>query len=181
MLWRMNRPRLDADSVRDSLLAISGRLESTMGGPSVAHFTSKPGPQSTPVLNYEDFNWDTPGANRRSIYRLVWRAIADPFMDALDFPDMGMLAPVRGFSASALQSLALFNNEFVLHSSARFASRLEPMGNTMEERIHAAFQQALQRDPTATERADFSALAAQSGLPAACRVLFNCNEFLFVD
>ncbi len=75
LLWRMNRQRLDADTIRDTVLAVSGRLDLTMGGPAVAQFTSKPGPQSTPFLNYENFDWDSPAGSRRSIYRVVWRAI----------------------------------------------------------------------------------------------------------
>ena len=181
LLWRMNRPRLDADTFRDSVLMASGRLDLAMGGPSVALFTSKPGPQSTPVLNYENFDWDAPGASRRSIYRLVWRAIADPFMDALDFPDLGLLSPVRGFSASALQALALFNNGFILRSSEHFAGRLEAAGGPVEQQIQAAFGIAYQRPPSPEELGDFAALASQHGLAAVCRVLLNSNEFLFVD
>lgn len=179
LLWRMNRSRLDADSIRDSVLAISGHLDFAMGGPSISNFTSKPGPQTTPTLNYENFDWNTPGAARRSIYRVVWRGIADPFMDAIDFPDMGLLSPVRSFSASPLQSLALFNNEFVLHHCERFAARLESSGG-MEQRIAAAFRLVYQRDPSGEEAADFTALANKHGLPAALRVLFNSNEFLFL-
>ncbi len=180
LLWRMNRSRLDADSIRDSVLAISGHLDLAMGGPGIPHFTSKPGPQTTPTLNYENFDWNTPGAARRSIYRVVWRGIADPFMDAIDFPDLALLSPVRSFSASPLQSLALFNNEFVLHHCERFAARLEASGG-MEQRIAAAFRLVYQRDATAEEVADFTALANKHGLPAALRVLFNSNEFLFLN
>jgi len=181
LLWRMNRSRLDADSIRDSIFAISGKLDLTMGGPSIAHFTSKPGPQTTPILNYENFDWDSLGASRRSIYRLVWRAIADPFMDALDFPDMGLLSPVRGFSASALQSLALFNNEYLLKYCENFATRLDQQAKTPEAKIQTAFQLTYQRPASAGEVADFTTLAAQQGMPSVCRVLFNSNEFLFVD
>ena len=181
LLWRMNRSRLDADSIRDSIFAISGKLELAVGGPSVANFTSKPGPQTTPILNYENFDWDSPGASRRSIYRLVWRAIADPFMDALDFPDMGLLSPARGFSASALQSLALFNNEFLLKYCEHFAARLDQSGKSSEAKIQTAFLLTYQRRATAEEVADFTILASQQGLPAVCRVLFNSNEFLFLD
>ena len=181
LLWRMNRSRLDADSIRDSIFAISGKLDLTMGGPSVVHFTSKPGPQTTPILNYENFDWDSPGASRRSIYRLVWRAIADPFMDALDFPDMGLLSPVRGFSASALQSLALFNNEYLLKYCENFAARLDREAKSPEAKIQTAFLLTYQRNATAEEVSDFTILASQQGLPAACRVLFNSNEFLFLD
>ena len=180
LLWRMNRSRLDADSIRDSVLAISGRLDLAMGGPSIPHYTSKPGAQTTPTLNYENFDWNSPGAARRSIYRVVWRGIADPFMDAIDFPDMALLSPVRSFSASPLQSLALFNNEFVLHHCERFAARLGPFGG-MERRIAEAFRLVFQRDATADEIADFTALANTHGLPAALRVLFNSNEFLFLN
>jgi hypothetical protein len=152
-----------------------------MGGPAVAHFTSRPGPQSTPVLDYDAFDRDSPGASRRSIYRVVWRAIADPFMEALDFPDLGQLSPVRGFSASALQALTLFNNGFVLHYSEHFASRLEKAGSTPEDRIRAAFAICYQRPPAPEELAGAVALVDRYGLAAFCRVLFNSNEFLFVD
>lgn len=102
-------------------------------------------------------------------------------MDALDFPDMGLLAPARGFSASALQALAVFNNHFVLRCSEHFAARLEALAVPAGERIQAAFRLALQRPASAEEIAGFTALAAEHGLPAVCRVIFNSNEFLFVD
>ncbi len=184
LLWRWSRQRLDADTVRDSILAISGRLDLTMGGPGVELFTTSPGPQSTPVLNYASFDRASPAGRRRSIYRVVWRSIGDPFLDALDFPDMGLLSPVRGFSASALQSLALFNDEFVLRHCEFLAERVESMATTPEssgQRVRSAFRLALQRDPTADETDAFTVLATEHGLPAACRVLFNTNEFLFLD
>ena len=109
------------------------------------------------------------------------RAIADPFLDALDFPDMGLLSPVRGFSASALQSLALFNNEYLLKYCENFAARLDQQAKTPEAKIQTAFQLTYQRPASAEEVADFTTLAAQQGMPSVCRVLFNSNEFLFLD
>lgn len=181
LLWRMNRSRLDADTIRDSMLAVSGRLELTMGGPAVQHFTATPGPQSTPVLDYSKFDLDSPAAGRRAIYRLVWRAIADPFMDALDFPDMGMLTPVRSFSASPLQSLALFNNAFVLRQSEHFAARVEGMAADPAGRLRWIVRLAWQREPEAEEAALLGTLAQQHGLAAVCRAVFNSSEFLFID
>ena len=181
LLWRMNRTRLDADTFRDTVLAVSGRLDLTAGGPGVAHFKSSPGPQATPVLDYPAFDHDSPGASRRSIYRIVWRGIADPFMETLDFPDMGLLSPVRGFSASPLQSLALLNNEFVLRQSEHLAARLASPGADTAAQIRAAFRLTLLREPTPAELADFTNLAEKHSLPAACRVLLNSNEFLFVN
>ncbi len=181
LLWRMNRSRLDADTYRDTVLAVSGQLDPKAGGPGVGHFKTSPGPQSTPVVDYTAFDWDSPGASRRSIYRIVWRGIPDPFMDALDFPDMGLLSPVRGFSASPLQALALLNNEFVLHGSEKLAARLAVPGSGTGDQVRAAFHLVLLREPTADELADFSSVADQHSLAAVCRILLNSNEFLFVD
>lgn len=181
LLWRANRLRLDADSYRDAVMAVSGRLDLTMGGPGVRHFSSRPGPQSTPVLDYTNFDWSAPGVARRSIYRVVWRGIADPFMDALDFPDMGLLSPVRGFSASPLQSLALLNNPFGLYHAGALAARVTGSEPDRDRQVREMVRAVWLRAPTAEEAADFRALADAHGLPAVARLLFNSNEFLFVN
>jgi mono/diheme cytochrome c family protein len=173
LLWRMNRLRVDADSYRDFVLAAADRLDPALGGPSVRQFVTGPPVQLTPTLNYEAYDWAALPKHRRSIYRFVWRGVPDPFMDALDFPDLGMLAPARGFSASALQSLALYNNRFVLHFSGELGKQL----TTPEE----AVRRVLLREPTAEEKTNFIAFAQKNGLAALCRVLLNSNEFLFVD
>ena len=181
LLWRANRLRLDADSYRDAVMAISGRLDLSMGGPGVQHFSSRPGPQSTPVLDYTNFDWSRPGVARRSIYRVVWRGIADPFMDALDFPDMGLLSPTRGFSASPLQALALLNNPFVLSHADAFAGRVVATGADRHEQVRQMVRAVWLREPTADEAAAFRALAEAHGLAAVARLLFNSNEFMFVN
>lgn len=181
LFGRMPRQRLDADGYRDAVLAVSGRLDLTMGGPGVAHFSTSPGPQLTPVLDYNKFDWDSPGATRRSIYRVVWRGIPDPLMDALDFPDLGLLAPTRGFSASPLQSLVLLNNRFVLHHARHLAGRMQAAAPTLPEQIRFGVRLSWLREPTAAEQSAFQTLAEQHGLPAVARLLLNSNEFLFVD
>ena len=181
LLWRMNRRRLDAESYRDAVLQISGRLDLTMGGPGIQQFTQSPGQQATPKLDYNAFDWKSPAAARRSIYRVVWRGIADPFMESLDFPDLGQLSPQRGFSVSALQSLAVFNNDFVLHHSQVLAEQLTTKHPTVEEQVAQACRLIYLRDPSDDERVVLSAYARQHGLAALCRVLFNSNEFLFVE
>ena len=181
LLWRMNRSRLDADSFRDAVLAVSNRLDPTIGGPGIELFSKSPGPQATPKLDYLNFDWNSQGAGRRSIYRVVWRGIADPFMDVLDFPELGLPAPVRGFSASALQSLALFNNQFVLHHSDRLAERAASPNPDPAAQSRALFHHALQRDPSPEELSAFSSLISSHGPAAAARVLLNSNDFLFID
>jgi mono/diheme cytochrome c family protein len=180
-LWRQNRHRLDADAFRDFTLAVSGALDLRMGGPAVRHFAQAKGPQATPSLDYTGYDWSQPGAGRRSIYRFVWRGIADPLMEAMDFPDLGLLQPVRGFSASSLQSLALYNNDFILHHSAAMAKRVEAEAQTIEEQVNHAVELAWLREPTGRERRDFAAFARAHGLAAFCRLLLNSNEFLFVN
>ncbi|MDA1054440.1 MAG: PSD1 and planctomycete cytochrome C domain-containing protein [Planctomycetota bacterium] len=181
LLWRMNRRRLDAESVRDAVLQISGRIDLTMGGPGIQQFTQSQGAQLTPYLDYDAFDWNDPTAARRSIYRVVWRGIADPFMESLDFPDLGQLSPQRGFSVSALQSLTVFNNDFVLHHSQLLADKLTASHATVDEQVAQACRLIYLREPGEEEYPLLVAYTQQHGLAATCRVLFNSNEFLFVD
>jgi hypothetical protein len=152
-----------------------------MGGPGVAHFSSRPGAQLTPILDYSDFAWDSPGATRRSIYRVVWRGIPDPLLEPLDFPDLGLPAPTRGFSVSPLQALTLLNNRFVLHHAQHLARRAGADAATIAEQVRRVVVWIWQREPSAAECDQLTALANQHGLESVCRLLLNSNEFLFVD
>jgi len=181
LLWRQNRQRLDADAFRDLTLAASGALDLKMGGPAIQHFKQSKGPQNTPALDYATYDWSRPEAARRSIYRYVWRGIADPFMEALDFPDLGLLSPVRGFSASSLQALTLYNNNFVLYHCGVMARRAEAEAKTLDAQVNRVVALVWLREPTAEEHRDFTSFARTQGLPALCRLLLNSNEFLFVD
>jgi mono/diheme cytochrome c family protein len=180
LLWRMNRFRLDADSFRDSTLRLSGRLDLTMGGAGIEQFAKSPGPQSTPALDYTKFDWNSKPAARRSIYRVVWRGMPDPFMEALDFPDLALLTPQRSFSVSALQSLTLYNNDFVLCASGWLADRVKREAPA-EQRVRRAVEVCWQRAPTMTELDAFERYTESHSLEALCRVLLNSNEYLFVD
>jgi hypothetical protein len=181
LLWRQNSCRMDADTYRDFALSVSGKLDLTMGGPPVQQFKRSKGPQATPALDYSAYDWGSPGAGRRSIYRCVWRGIADPFMEALDFPDLGLLAPARGFSASSLQALTLYNNNFVLYQSGVFAKRAENEAATVEAQVTRAVQLAWLRAPKESELQDFTRFARANGLAAFCRLLLNSDEFLCIN
>jgi hypothetical protein len=180
-LWHANRQRLDAEAYRDVVLQLAGQLDLAMGGPPVMHFKLGPPVQSTPTLDYTAFNWNRPDVNRRSVYRLVYRNIADPFMTALDFPDAAQLAPVRGFSASPIQALALWNDAFVLTKCDAIARRLEDASADTCSRVNAAVLQILLRKPRPGETEELIKYADRHGLAALCRVLINTNEFLFVE
>src|SRR5262249_22865401 len=120
LLWRMNRARLDAECVRDAVLAVSGKLGRAVGGPSVKHVVQSPGIHVTPKVDYGAFNVDGPGAYRRSVYRFVFRTLPDPFMEALDCPDGSQFAPVRSNSVTALQALAMLNDRFMVRQCEHF-------------------------------------------------------------
>ena len=101
-------------------------------------------------------------------------------MEALDFPDLGLLTPRRESSSSALQALAMYNNKFVLHFSTELARDVESRMNAIDDRITAVTQRVLLRKPTSNEMLAFHEYVTKHGLAALCRVLFNSNEFLFV-
>jgi hypothetical protein len=180
-LWRMQRSRLDAECIRDCVLAISGRLDSRMGGPSDRQFDLKPGRHVTPIIDYGQFDLDSAKGQRRSVYRFLFRTLPDPFMEALDCPAGDQIMPTRTNSVTVQQSLALWNDAFMLRHAEHLAARLSREAPTTRERVSLAMRLALSREPTADELTKFTSYADQYGLPNFCRLLFNLNEFVFVD
>jgi hypothetical protein len=180
-LWRMNRSRLDAESVRDAILVTSGTLDERMGGPSDRHFILSPGIHVTPSVDYLKFDVDAPAARRRSVYRFVFRTLPDPFLEALDCPDASQFTPVRPASVTALQALALLNDRFTVRYAEHLASRLEREAPDLPARVTLGYELTLGRAPTTAERDRLAKYATDHGLANACRLLFNCNEFLFVE
>jgi hypothetical protein len=180
LLWRMNRSRLDAESLRDAILVVSGKLDRTMYGPSVRQFAFKD--DHSPVYDYAGYDPDSPGADRRSIYRFIVRSVPDPLMDSLDCPDASLLAPKRNTTLTALQALSLLNNPFVVRQCEHLAARAKAeAGDDVAAQIAAAFTLATARAPSAEESKMLTDYAARHGLTNACRVIFNSNEFVFVD
>jgi hypothetical protein len=175
----MNRSRLDAEQIHDTMLYVSGQLDERMGGPSDQQFFFKD--DHSPVYDYTRFDVDSPAARRRSIYRFIVRSVPDPLMDTLDCPDASLLTGKRIVTVTALQALATLNNPFVLKQCEHFATRLEHERPNLEAQITRAFELALSRAPTKSEQSRFADYAKKYGLPNACRVLFNTSEFLFVD
>ena len=180
-LWRMNRMRLDAEQLRDATLAISGKLDRTMGGPSVKQFIDSPGVQITRNADYQNFDVDSPASFRRSVYRFLFRTMPDPFMESMDCADASQLTPTRNTSVTALQALAMLNNRFVVRQSEHFAARVAALGDTLPKQIAAAYELALGRPPTEKESAALTLYAEKHGLANVCRLILNSNEFMFVQ
>jgi hypothetical protein len=139
LLWRANRRRLDAECLRDTILAVSGRLQVDMGGPSFP-----PGL----AADYGYKQTDT----RRSVYAPVFRNALPEFFEAFDFADPSMVVGRREASTVATQALFLMNHPFVLEQSRHAARRLlaDP-GLDDPGRIDRAYRRALGRPPMASE------------------------------
>jgi hypothetical protein len=178
-LWRMNRRRLEAESVRDSVLSVAGKLDTTRGGPPFQAFAFKD--DESPHYNYDQYDPNDPHSYRRSVYRLIVRSVPDPFLAALDCADPSALVARRNETLTPLQSLALLNNPFMLRMAENFADRVAPLGKNNAERLTAAWRIAFAREPTSSELDPLVKYADRRGLANACRLIFNLNEFVFVD
>ncbi len=181
-LWRMNRTRLDAEALRDAILQITGKLDLTMGGPSVMQFyLEDPTPDRTPTVDYGRFDVDSPVNFRRSIYRYIYRTLPDPFMDTLDCADPSQLTAVRNISVTALQALAMWNNRFVIRQSEHLATRVASASNSIEKQIELVYDLALGRAPNRSEAKELKIYATKHGMANTCRLILNSNEFIFVN
>ena len=203
LLWRWRPRRLDAEVVRDSVLAVSGQLNGRMGGPSfypalpreVLAGQSRPGD-----------GWgksDDREQSRRSIYIFAKRSLAVPELELLDAPDTTSSCERRMVSTTGPQALTFLNGDFVHQQAKYFASRLAALAGPMErDQVDQAFVLALGRPPRALEtqaaleflekqerqiRADAEgtknafadADARRKALEAFCLVVLNMNEFVY--
>jgi hypothetical protein len=178
-LWRMNRMRLDAESIRDATLFVSGKLDPTMGGPSDQHFFFKD--DHSPVYDYARYEWDGRAMHRRSIYRFIVRSVPDPFMESFDCPDACQPTPKRNATLTALQALSLLNSPFMVRQAGQFAERVGKLSDDPVGRIDAAYRLAFGRSPAPEESQMLVAYAAEHGLANVCRLILNSNEFMFTD
>ena len=180
LFWRGNRRKLDAEALRDSMLAASGTLDTTMHGPPFQDFVITH-PEHSPHYEYEKFDQESKAARRRSVYRFIVRSQQQPFMTVLDCADPSQLVDRRNETNSPLQALALLNNDFVLVMAREFAARLDKEGGDTPAKISRAVELALGRPPTPAEAGILAEHAGRHGMPATCRVIFNLNAFAFVD
>jgi len=189
LLHRMPVRRLEAEAIRDTILAVSGRLDRTSYGPSVlpyltAHMEGRGRPNSGPL----------DGDGRRSIYLNVRRNFLTPLLLAFDYPVGFSTLGRRDVSSAPAQALALLNDPFVVEQSRQWAQRvLASPGLPASQRLELLYREAFSRPPTRDEFRDalqfLERIAARSenGLddPAVwadlCHVLFNVKEFIFID
>jgi hypothetical protein len=181
LLWRWPGRRLEAEMVRDAMLAVAGELEMRLGGPSYADVVARKA-EGTAAMLFEPADPAAPGLRRRSLYRAWARGGRNALLDAFDCPDPSTATPRRASTTTPLQALALMNNALTLHLADRFAERLRrEAGPDPARQVEFAYALALGRSPTPAEHARAVDAVSRWGAAPLARAVFNANEFLILD
>jgi hypothetical protein len=191
-LWRYPHRRLDAESIRDAMLSVSGGLE-----------RRRPGPHPFPPI--EAWHWTQHNPFKavyptrdRSVYLMTQRLVRHPFMAIFDGPDTNLSTDLRPRSTVPLQALYLRNNPFVQEQAAGFADRLIASDSDVQSRVRRAYDLAWGRQPDPDEidrwlrylsdcrTALAAALTPQAAIEreawsSLAKVMLTSNEFLYVD
>ena len=187
LLWRYQPSRIEAEVLRDSILAVSGKLNRELFGPSL----KPPLPAEAMAGRNKDNSVprqkeDGPALWRRSIYLFTKRSLPTPLLETFDAPAPVGSCGLRNQSTVATQALALLNDTFVRNQAAHLAHRVATdAGDDNSAQINRAFELTLSRPPTATEMDRGKTFLAvqdrEKALVNFCHVLFTLNEFLYVD
>jgi hypothetical protein len=179
-LWRFRMQRLDAEIVRDEMLAASGALNTEMYGPPVF-----PKLQQAVLHTMNKGIWeleeDGPKVWRRSIYVYRKRGLPFPMFEVFDLPDQNITCSRRNVSTVPTQALTLLNDDFVLRQAQLFANRVaETAASDVRAQIRTAYEIALSRPPTSEEMRLALGFLSKQNLVDLTHVLFNLNEFVYM-
>jgi len=186
LLWKFSKRRLEAEEIRDSMLAISGKLNEKMGGPSVLLPIDRDLLKMLKRPQYWVATKDKSEYDRRTVYLIYKRNLQLPFLGVFDAPDMQLSCPRREQSTHALQALELLNGKMSNELAAVFAERLAKERPTNASRIDLAWRLATGRTPTTREKLLASRyLSEKPGDPVRLKELaldlYNLNAFLYVN
>ena len=177
LLWRFPTRRLAAESIRDSVVMMSGLLNLKSGGPgfngfevqmeNVRHFF--------PKKSYGFSDW------RRMIYMTKVRQEQESVFGVFDCPDASQSVPKRSRSTTPLQALNLLNSSFLMQQADLFSDRLKKdAGTNTVDQVNRAFSLCFNRFPSSAEVRDASLFIESEGLSQFARALLNTNEFVFI-
>lgn len=186
LLWKFTRRRLEAEEIRDSMLAISGRLNPKAGGPSVMVPIDQDLVKMLKRPQYWVTTRDKAEYDRRSIYMIYKRNLQLPFMGVFDAPDSLLSCPRREQATHAPQALEMTNGATSNQLAEVFAERIRMEAKTTPARIDRAWRLAVGRPPTAKEKSlALEFISADPDNPTALKELaldiFNLNAFLYVN
>jgi hypothetical protein len=178
-LWRYRPQRLDAEIVRDSMLAVGGNINLAMGGEPIFPYI----PEDILEGQYRG-KWENtpegPAAWRRGVYVYQRRSLPYPMFDTFDHPDLNATAGARNVSTVPTQALTLLNNPFVLSEAKALADRVRREAPDPYTQVEAAYRIALARQATATEIGIGIDLIERQSLESFTHVVLNLDEFLYM-
>jgi hypothetical protein len=181
LLWKYSRRRLNAEEIRDGMLAVAGRLNTKAGGPSVI----VPVDQELVDLLYKPSQWavteDRTEHDRRSIYLIHKRNLRLPMMEVFDAPDLQISCPKRESSTHAPQALELLNGAFANDMAKALAARLDREARSPAEQVDRAYRLAAGRAPTAEEKRLALEFLKKQPLSEFALAMLNINAFLYVN
>lgn len=185
LLGRMARRRLEGEALRDAMLSAAGRLNHRAGGPGVRP-PLDPELVKTLLKNQWPVSPDAADHRRRGVYLFARRNLRYPLFEVFDRPDPIASCPKRSRSTIAPQALTLLNSEFSLSTARDLADLAHQQSMDAEEQIQMCYRRTLGRSPATDELARARRFirgreAGLEGLTDLCLVLFNLNEFLYID
>ncbi|NUQ66156.1 MAG: DUF1549 domain-containing protein [Pirellulales bacterium] len=176
-LWRFPPRRLEAEAIRDSVLAIAGKLDLSMGGPGFRLYRYT----VDNVATYTPLDHAGPETYRRAIYHQNPRSLKVDLLGQFDCPDCSLPAPRREVTVSPLQAMVLENHALLIDMARSFAERLvADAGPDGRNQVRRAFLLAFGREPEERESEAALELIGNHGLMVFCRALYNANEFIYV-
>ena len=178
LLWRFPPRRLSGDEIRDTMLSVSGKLDSRMGGPGFRLYKYL----RDNVATYVPRDKHSPETYRRAVYHHRARASQVDLMSDFDGPDCAFSTPRRSTTTSPLQALTLMNHSFTLDMAEFLSQRLkQDAGDELADQVHRAFELAFSREPSEEEVATATGIIEEHGMRAFCRALLNTSELIYVD
>jgi len=164
LLAKMNRRRLDFESMRDTLLFVTGKLDRTIGGRPV------------PLLDHEQSNQDS-YSKRRTVYGSIDRNDLFPLFRYFDFANPDLSTAQRDTTSVPQQALFFFNDPFVMQQACRLAARADfQLFDSTDKRIRFVYQQMFQRNPTAAEIELAGRFLAAEEFAALARTQYSATD-----
>jgi hypothetical protein len=182
LFWRMPRQRLEAEIIRDSILAAAGTLDRRIGGPAIFPYIDPDLFEKSSRRDWKGLPDRDPSTWRRSLYVFSKRSIRYPMFETFDQPNLINSIDRRNRTTIAPQALILMNNEMVVFQAGRFAERVRrEAGDDAGRQVARAMALALGRPPDGAEAERAAAFvgASPSGLEEFCHLLFNLTEFVY--
>ena len=176
LLWRFPPRRLEAEGIRDCILAATGKLDLSVGGPGFSAFeiAMENVRHYFPKKDYGPADW------RRMIYMTKVRQEKDSIFGVFDCPDGSQVTPKRSRSTTPLQALNLLNSRFVMQQAEFLHERLNRERESTDEKIFLAYELCFGRNADEQELVQARKFVLQYGWLPFARALFNANEFVFI-